>query len=150
MVERVHRLTWPAPSREYHDTFCAVEGWDVVRKADGKNVAHHITYELVLPDGRILRTRVSRPPDKTNYGKKMWAHILSDQLDVDAATFWACVQDGVKPDRGHSNPVGEILPAELVYLLKKHMRLPDAEIAKMSRQDAIEHMSRFWGEGPGR
>jgi len=143
-------VTWPAPSREHHNTFCTVEGWNVVRKADGKSVAHHITYELDLPDGRILRTRVSRPPDKTNYGDKMWAHILSDQLDVDAATFWACVQDGVKPDRGQRHPVGETLPAELVYLLRKHLRLSDAELAEMSRQDAIERMSRFWEEHPNR
>lgn len=138
-------MKWPAPSREYHNAFCSIEGWDVVRKADGKSVMHHITYELVVPDGRILRTRISRPPDKTTYGEKIWAHILRDQLDVDAATFWACVQDGVKPDRGQANPAGEILPAELVYLLQKHLRLSGAEIGEMSRQDAIERMSRFWG-----
>ena len=113
-------------------------------------MAHHITYELALPDGRIMPTRVSRPPDKTNYGDKMWAHILSDQLDVGAPTFWSCVQDHVKPDRGRPHPVGEMLPAELVCLLRKHLRLSDAKMAEMSRRDAIESMSRFWEGRPNR
>ncbi|MHB8290205.1 MAG: cytotoxic translational repressor of toxin-antitoxin stability system [Acidimicrobiales bacterium] len=149
MVEWIRRVTWPAPSREHHVAFCSGEGWEVVRKADGKSVKHHITYELLLPDGRILRTRISRPPDKTNYGEKMWAHILRDQLNVDASTFWACVLDGVKPDRGQSGPVGETLPAELVYLLRRHLRMSDAEIADMSRHAAIERMSRFWEQRQG-
>ncbi|MHB1711782.1 MAG: hypothetical protein ACYCV7_10315 [Acidimicrobiales bacterium] len=44
-----------------------------------------------------------------------------------------------------------MLPAELVHLSKRHLRLSDAEIAEIaetSRQDAIERMSRFWAEGP--
>lgn len=142
-------MTWPAPSRADHDAFCLAEGWTIVRKADGKDVDHHVTYEKVLTDGRILRTRVSRPPNKTTYGAGIWGHILRDQLAVDAATFWACVQDGVKPDRGEPKPVGETVPADLIHLLKSRLKLSDAEIAELSRQDAIDRMTRFWQEGAG-
>lgn len=59
-----------------------------------------MTYELTLHDGRVLRTRISHPVDRTVYGAAMWAHILRDQLDVEEAEFWACVLDGTLPDRG--------------------------------------------------
>lgn len=43
------------------------------------------------PDGRVLRTRVSHPVDRTDYGKSLWSHILRDQLEVSEAQFWECV-----------------------------------------------------------
>lgn len=36
---------------------------------------HHRTDEHTLWDGRILRTSISRPVDRTEYGASMWAHI---------------------------------------------------------------------------
>lgn len=82
-------MSWPAPTRADHDTFCRTEGWTRVRDATGHTGTQHITDELSLPDGRILRTRISHPPNRTTYGLRMWAHILRDQLCVDEATFWA-------------------------------------------------------------
>jgi hypothetical protein len=143
-------LQWAAPSREAHNSFCVTEGWEVVRKTDSKSVKHHITYEMDLPDGRRLRTRISRPPNKDTYGPDMWAHILRDQLAVDAATFWACVQSGVLPDRGTPVPHRESLPADLVHLLRSKLRLSDAEIAELTRQEAIERMERYWQQDPSR
>ncbi len=35
----------------------------------------------------------------------MWAHILRDQLDVDAATFSACVRGEAFPGRGNAKPL---------------------------------------------
>jgi hypothetical protein len=66
-------------------------------------VKHHRTYELALWDGRILRTRISKPVDKTDYAPSMWSHILKNQLDVTANAFWSCVNDRVLPDRGSPN-----------------------------------------------
>lgn len=90
----------PAATREHHDQFCEIEGWVLVRGASGRPVSHHRTYELSLWDGRILRTRISQPVDKSTYSLSMWAHILRAQLEVTADSFWACVQDGAIPDRG--------------------------------------------------
>jgi hypothetical protein len=78
----------------------------------------------------------------------MWSHILRDQLEVDAATFWACVNDGVLPDRGAPQAPNESLPANLVHSLKSQLRLSDAEIANLSRADAIGRMQQFWQEAP--
>jgi hypothetical protein len=138
-------MTRPAPTQSDHQTFCENEGWEQVRNARGKLSGHHAaTYELRLHDGRILRTRISHPPDSSTYGASIWSHILRDQLDVDEDTFWACVRDGVKPDRGEPEAPTEALPADLVYLLVNRLRLSSAEIATMTREEAIARMQQFW------
>ena len=141
-------MSWPAPSREAHNQFCLNEGWHPVRNTRGRKTGHHITYELPLPDGRILRTRVSKPPSKDTYGARMWGHILRDQLQVDEETFWACVQKKVKPNRGGPEAPVEALPADLVHLLRANLHLSEAEIRGLSRQEAIERMTAFWGRRP--
>jgi hypothetical protein len=105
------------------------------------------TYEFDLPDGRILRTRISHPVGRDTYGASIWSHILRDQLDVSEAQFWSSVRDGVKPDRGLPQPSASALPAELVYLLIRRVGLADAEVAAMSKEDALARLQRYWTEG---
>lgn len=112
----------PAATREHHDDFCVTEKWELVRGATGKPVKHHRTYELALWDGRILRTRISKPVNSSAYGKDMWSHILREQLCVSAVEFWGCVTDAALPDRGTPAPrvAGESLPLYLVKELTRH------------------------------
>lgn len=140
-------MSWPQPTRKDHDTFCRVEQWRSVRDARGRTGTHHVTYELDLPDGRILRTRISHPVDRSDYGPKLWRHVLRDQLQVDDAVFWSCVRDGVKPDRGAPTPPPEALPAELVHLLISRVGLPESEVARMTKTDAAARAQRYWTEG---
>lgn len=140
-------MTLPAPTRADHEKFCRIESWAPVRDATGRTGTHHVTYELALPDGRILRTRISHPPNRTAYGAGLWAHILRDQLDVDATTFWAAVRDRVKPSRGAAAQSGESLPAELAFLLANRVGLTRAQIAAMTKAEAIERLNRYWTEG---
>jgi hypothetical protein len=140
-------VTWPAPTREDHEKFCQTEGWQRIRDARGRTGTHHVIYELHLYDGRILRTRISHPVDKNTYGPNIWGHILRDQLDVDQATFWACVRDGAKPDRGTPEPPAGALPADLVNLLLTRVHLTEAEIAALTREQAIARMQRYWASG---
>jgi hypothetical protein len=106
-----------------------------------------VTYELDLPDGRVLRTRISHPVDRGNYGQSIWKHILRDQLDVDEPTFWSCAQDGIKPARGKPEPPAEALPADLVHMLISRVGLAESEVAGMSKDQAIARLQRFWTEG---
>jgi hypothetical protein len=115
-----------------------------VRDARGRTGTHHVTYELELPDGRVLRTRISHPPDRTDYGPGLWRHILRDQLQVDEPTFWACVQDGVPPDRGVPRAPAGALPAELVHLLITRVGLPEHEVAAMTKADAVARLQHYW------
>lgn len=140
-------MTWPPPTRQDHDKFCSVEGWTPVRDARGRTGTHPVTYELALPDGRVLRTRISHPPDRTTCGSSLWAHILRDQLGVSAEEFWACVGDGIKPDRGEPGVPPEALPADLVHLLIARVGLTEAQVSVMARSEAVERINRYWTEG---
>ncbi len=77
----------------------------------------------------------------------MWRHILRDQLQVSEVDFWACVRDGIKPDRGTPTSPAEALPAEVVHLLISRVGLAESEVATMSKQDAIARLQRYWSEG---
>lgn len=140
-------MSWQPATRADHDKFCRTEGWTRVRDATGRTGTHHITYELELPDGRILRTRISHPPNRTTYGPAIWAHILRDQLCVDGATFWSAVRDGVKPQRTQSRPQEESIPAEVVTLLINRVGLTREQVAALTREEAIQRLNRFWTEG---
>ena len=139
-------MSWPAPTRSYHDKFCQVEGWKVVRDARGHTVGHHVTYELHLLDGRILRTRISRPVNRDTYGPRIWSSILRDQLEVTPEEFWACVLEGAVPARSVPEPVADALPAQLVYLLLHQAKVPESEVAAMSRDEAIARLNQHWAE----
>lgn len=139
---------WPQPTRAAHQRFCEREGWRPVRDARGRTGTHHITYELDLPDGRTLRTRVSHPPDRSTYGASLWAHILRDQLDVTEAEFWACVEEGETPDRGTPTVPAGALPAEMVHLLITRVGLAEAEVAGLTKEQAAKRLNEFWsGDG---
>lgn len=131
---------YPAPRRKDHLTFCLTEGWTEVRNATGHTVRHHQTFELSLPDGRILRTHISRPPDsKDSYGPGLWSRILRDQLRVSPDEFWACVQDKVVPDRGAVHPPEESIPADVLTILVNR-GVAEKEVLRMSRHQALALM----------
>ena len=66
--------------RDEYEKFCLTERWELVTNARGKPVRHHATYRLILQDGRILRTRISRPRGSDYvFEFDLKAHILQDQ-----------------------------------------------------------------------
>jgi hypothetical protein len=140
-------LTWPQPTRQAHQKFCEVEGWSRVRDARGRTGTHHVTYELALPDGRVLRTRISHPVDRSPYRTSLWSHVLRDQLQVSEAEFWDCVRNGVKPDRGVPDPPAKALPADLVHLLITRVGLSESEVAAMTKAEAVDRLHRYWTDG---
>ncbi len=77
----------------------------------------------------------------------MFSHILRDQLQVEEGDLWACVQDGIKPDRGAPEPPAEALPADLVHLLVSRVGLDETEVAAMSKDEAVARVQRYWTEG---
>lgn len=136
----------PTPTRAVHQRFCEREGWSLVRDARGGAVSHHRTYELVLPDGRILRSRISLPPDRTDYGPRLFSHILRDQLDVTEVEFWACIQHGQMPSRGVRVSAQESVPAALVYQLVVKYGVREREVAAMTRAEVLTALERHWSE----
>ena len=140
-------MSFPAASRKDHLTFCRHESWQEVRNATAGRVSHHITFELPLDDGRILRTRISHPPGKQTYGAGLWKRILRDQLDVDETAFWACVNDKIVPQRGAPPPPRQGIPVELYRLLTGKAGLSETTVRAMSRAEAIAAAQAFWAQG---
>ncbi|AZZ53824.1 cytotoxic translational repressor of toxin-antitoxin stability system [Rathayibacter festucae] len=135
----------PAPTREHHDDFCLTEKWTLVRGATGKPVRHHKTFELPLHDGRILRTRISKPVNRTAYGASIWAEILRSQLCVESSVFWACVQDGVLPDRGRpAAPASGGLPLSLMTQLVRTVGLEPSAAVRLSVAEATAAIAEHW------
>ena len=133
---------FPEPTRKDHEQFCLNEGWTQVRNARGKG-GHHVTFELTLPDGLVLRTRMSHPPNRQTYGPNMWAHILRDQLVVGEKEFWACVREKKVPERGRSKPTMPSIPAGVVAQLLAY-GVEESEVRLMSRAEAIERLNLIW------
>lgn len=136
----------PAATRADHERFCVIGGWVQVRNARGKTGTHHVTYELTLPDGRVLRTRISRPPDRTTYGAALWGHILRDQLQVSEVAFWECLETGNPPDRGEPSPQPGALPADLVFQLVHRFRVPEGEVQQMTKPEAVARLQECWAK----
>lgn len=137
-------------SRRQHQKFCEIEGWEQVSDPQGRPVGHHLTYRLTLADGRVLRTRISRPANNDTYGPQLWSHILSEQLAVTAGEFWECVGQGNPPVRpGRQSPVpADALPADLVHQLLTKLHLSDSDVAALTRQQAIDLMTAYWSTSP--
>lgn len=132
------------PTRKDHQNFCLNEGWTQIRNARGKG-GHHVTFELTLPDGRVLRTRISHPPNRQTYGPSIWAHILRDQLQVSEDEFWACVREKHVPKRSRGEPALPSIPAGVVAQLLSH-GVEESEVRLMSRAEAIERLNLIWSQ----
>jgi hypothetical protein len=137
-------IGFPEPTRKDHQAFCLNEGWTQVRNARGKS-GHHVTFELTLPDGRVLRTRISHPPNRQTYGQSMWAHILRDQLHVGEDEFWACVREKKVPQRGRAEPTSPSIPAGVVAQLLSY-GVKESEVRLMTRAEAIERLNLIWSQ----
>ena len=116
----------------------------------GKPTQHHITYELQLGDGRILRNRISRPANTNTYGKSLWLHILDGQLHVTDEEFWECVDQKHPPDRepATERPDVVVLPAGLAYQLVHSLQLTNQQIAELTLEEAVQRMADFWAQPP--
>lgn len=140
---------YPPSNKKAHETFCSNDEWILVRNARGGVVGHHKTWELQLPDGRVLRTRISRPVDNTDYGARMWCQILKEQLDVSEEQFWACVNDGKRPGRTSGAiaiPDKDPIPLGIVEKLMRLVGLTPEEIEHLTKAQAIARLNQFWGE----
>ncbi|WP_282779035.1 MULTISPECIES: cytotoxic translational repressor of toxin-antitoxin stability system [unclassified Nocardia] len=140
---------YPPGNKKAHETFCRNDKWERVRNARGGVVGHHSTWELLLPDGRVLRTRISRPMDNTDYGPKLWCQILKEQLQVTEAEFWACVNDQTRPMRMREAvaiPDREPIPLGVVEKLIRLVHLSPEEIETMTKDQAVSRLNQFWAE----
>lgn len=137
---------WPAPQRIHHQKFVETEGWEY-RGTVKRRTGDHRRYQLHLPDGRLVMSKISHPPNKETYGPGLWAAILRDQLQVSAEEFWACVDGGVLPARSRRpTPRGEDIPIGVVHQLINRVGLTDAEVRALTKEQATDRLNRFCSE----
>ena len=141
-------MTFPTPTRQDHLRFCEVEGWEPVKSSRGKTGTHHDTFELAMPNGDVLRTRISRPPDRPEYGPSLWNHILREQLKVTETEFWDCMNGKQIPDRGvKAEPDVEPIPTDVIWALLNRVGLSESDVRAMSKEVAISRLTLFWTTG---
>lgn len=139
-------MTSRAASRREHRRFCEIEGWQEVRNSRGKPTQHHLTYELLVDDGNVLRTRISRPANAEVYGAGLWSHILRDQLQVSEAEFWECVDNENPPARARTSKDYDApaLPLALAYQLVHTLHLTSEEIGVLTFEEAMNLLRDYW------
>lgn len=92
---------------------------------------------------------MSRLANTQTYGPGLWRTILSDQLCVTEEEFWARVDDRQRPRRFvDDEPPTTALQAQLVFQLISEAGIPEAQVARMSLDQAVSTMSEYWSLPP--
>jgi hypothetical protein len=131
--------------------FVEIEGWAAKGKARRSGATgDHYQYTLTLTTGEVLATRISHGTGQYD-DPKLVASILRNQLKVTEEDFWRCVEHGVLPPRPQppGPPVtGPVLDAKLVRNLLRRVGLTQAEIATLSKAEAVARWQEWLTSHP--
>lgn len=119
-------------------------GWEEVPNlARGRRrVGDHWRYRKTLPDGTVLRTKVSHALGD-EIGRDLLAHIVRDQLRTTMEHFSDVVAGRSTSEAAASEPQVEPIPGWLVVRLIHTAGLPEAEVRGMSAEDARARWEAF-------
>lgn len=128
----------PQPKLNDLRKFCENDGWDAKRRTD------HWRYTKTLPEGRMLRTKVSFGSDEIG-DPGLFAAILRGQLEVTEEEFWRVIRDGGPARRTPritlAATAASDLSASTVLQLRKHGVSPE-EIRRLKTQAQAEELLR--------
>jgi hypothetical protein len=133
----------PSASFGEIEQFCLIDGWTALPPTD------HQPYEKVvecpgLPP-EVLATKVSFDRGKTpSYG--LFKAILRTQLKVTEQKFRTALRER-EPVVRDCPPVMEVvpsLPAALALQLKRELRMTEADMAGLAKDDAVRLLQAFW------
>ncbi|KSU67228.1 hypothetical protein [Arthrobacter sp. NIO-1057] len=140
-------MKYPPATRVDHEKFCLTEQWTRRKTSTGKTGTQHHNYELGLPDGRVLLTRISHPINREDYGVALWNHILRGQLEVTNEDFWNCVKSKILPDRGFAQKdVANAIPSDVVNILVNKFHVAEQEVRRITAIEAVTLMSNLFAE----
>ncbi|MBI2762938.1 MAG: cytotoxic translational repressor of toxin-antitoxin stability system [Chloroflexi bacterium] len=95
----------------------------------------HWRYRKHLPDGTILRTKVSHGL-RDEIGADLFKHILRDQLRVTEGRFWDVVRGGATDAAEGAPPQATTIPWWLVQRLILTVGLRQSEVRAMTVDEA--------------
>jgi hypothetical protein len=102
-----------------------------------RRTGDHRRYTTEIAGGAILRTKVSHALGN-EIGADLFRHILRDQLQVDEARFWAVVRGHAQVSPDAPPPTAHTIPAWLVQRLLFTVRLSEAEVRALTKDEALE------------
>lgn len=119
-------------------------GWEEVPNlARGRHrVGDHWRYRKTLPDGTILRTKVSRALGD-EIGRDLLAHIVRDQLRTTMEHFHDAVAGRATTEAAAPKPEVEPIPGWIATRLIYTAGIPEAEVRGMSAEDARARWEAF-------
>ncbi len=119
-------------------------GWEEIPNlARGRRrIGDHWRYRKTLPDGAILRTKVSHALGD-EIGPDLLSHIVRDQLRTTMEHFRDVLAGRPRDDRAPAEEQTEPIPAWLVARLIYTVGLPEAEVRQMSPTEARARWERF-------
>ena len=134
----------PPQKRELR-RFCEIDGWDQIKQTD------HYRYTKRLPDGDLLRTKVSLGAGPACNDPNLWAHIWRTQLRLESEDqFWEAVQSGEPVPRGpQPGPKPEPqMDAWLFEHLVYRNGMPEDDVLALSAEEAMNIYLQDIGLGP--
>ena len=112
-------------------------GWDEIPNLvrGRRRVGDHRRYRQVLPDGTVLRTKVSHALD-AEISPDLLGHIVRDQLGTTMQHFRDVVAGRLPESDTVSGKTPESIPGWLVVRLISTVGLPEEEVRAMSAEGA--------------
>jgi hypothetical protein len=137
----------PPPSYDDLRRFCELDGWEELSRVRG-GTGDHRRYRKVLPDGTILRTKVSH--GKGEIGDPgLWRRIWREQLGLASEEeFWRALREGRGVDRGgvsQSPPAGPSIPGWVVDGLLR-AGVDGADLRGLTADEARRRLEDIWAQ----
>ncbi len=135
------------PQPRYADLrrFCEIDAWEELTGASGRT-GDHRRYRKILPNGAILRTKVSHGSGLIE-DPDLWHRIWRDQLGLESEhQFWDALRARRPVPRGEAEPeppTGPSIPAWAVAGLLRE-GVAEEEIRGLSSDDAQRRLGRIW------
>lgn len=119
-------------------------GWEEVSSTGRgrRRVGDHWRYRKTLPDGTVLRTKVSHALGD-EIGPDLLGHIVRDQLRTTMENFSEVVAGRSTSEAPAPEPQVEPIPGWLVARLIYTVGIPEAEVREMSAKEARARWEAF-------
>jgi hypothetical protein len=112
-------------------------GWEEVpnRARGRRRVGDHWRYRKVLPDGTVLRTKVSHALGD-EIGPDLLGHIVRDQLRTTMQHFRDVLAGRASSEAAVAEPKVEPIPGWLVTMLINTVGMREDEVRRLSPKEA--------------